>query len=123
MNRIEDEEAKRFVGLCLQNVSKRLPARELLLDPFLACNNDNDDDEGEQLSTRKATIQKPLQNGTAMEESSMPSDLERSTNMTITGTMNPEEDTIFLKVQIFHNDGTAPHSKECIQLVSTLQIC
>ncbi|XP_048319792.1 probable serine/threonine-protein kinase WNK5 isoform X2 [Ziziphus jujuba] len=100
--RIQDEEAKRFVGLCLQNVSKRLPAKELLLDPFLAC----DDDDGELLSSPKVTIEEPLQNGaTAMEKSSMVSDIEKSTNMTITGTMDPEDDTIFLKVQISNKDG------------------
>ncbi|KAK6943254.1 Protein kinase domain [Dillenia turbinata] len=34
--RIQDDEAQRFVGLCLENASKRLSARELLLHPFLS---------------------------------------------------------------------------------------
>lgn len=33
------------------------------------------------------------------------SDRRKSTDMTITGTMNPEDDTIFLKVQITDKDG------------------
>lgn len=91
------------MGLCLQNVSKRLPARELLLDPFLACN----DDEGQVLGTPKNPIQKPLQNGTVREESSMAGEAAKSTEMTITGTMNSEDDTIFLKVQISDENGIA----------------
>ncbi|KAF3447976.1 hypothetical protein FNV43_RR08683 [Rhamnella rubrinervis] len=99
--RIQDEEAKRFVGLCLQIVSKRLPARELLLDPFLAC----DGDEGELLGTPKNPIQNRLRNGNVMEESSVAAEPAKSTEMTITGTMNSEEDTIFLKVQISDTNG------------------
>ncbi|KAJ6696574.1 hypothetical protein OIU85_002970 [Salix viminalis] len=34
--RIQDLEAQRFIGKCLEPASKRLPAKELLLDPFLA---------------------------------------------------------------------------------------
>ncbi|KAK6252309.1 hypothetical protein QUC31_014029, partial [Theobroma cacao] len=33
---IQGAEARRLVGKCLENVSNRLPAHELLLDPFLA---------------------------------------------------------------------------------------
>ncbi|KAF4378965.1 hypothetical protein F8388_022052 [Cannabis sativa] len=97
---IEDEEAKRFVAKCLDNVSKRLPARELLLDPFLASShddyNDNDivnEEEEEQNSS--------IENGTDIQEEQLVEpDLQRTTNMSITGTMNPEDDTIFLKVHI-----------------------
>lgn len=97
--RIEDAEARRFVGKCLENVSKRLPAKELLLDPFLAS------DEGEipkipcQKSTDGAVVVEPL-------PSFMAPDSTKTTNMTITGTMNPEDDAIFLKVKISDKDGT-----------------
>ncbi|XP_031264579.1 probable serine/threonine-protein kinase WNK5 isoform X2 [Pistacia vera] len=96
--RIEDAEARRFVGKCLENVSTRLPAKELLLDPFLAS------DEGEipkvpcQKSTDGAVVVEPL-------SSFMAPDSTKTTNMTITGTMNPEDDTIFLKVKISDKDG------------------
>ncbi|XP_044472960.1 probable serine/threonine-protein kinase WNK5 [Mangifera indica] len=81
--RIEDEEARHFVGKCLENVSKRLPAKELLLDPFLAsCDG----------------LVEPMSSFVAP-------DSTRTTNMTITGTMNPEDDTIFLKVKISDENG------------------
>ncbi|XVF37426.1 hypothetical protein REPUB_Repub20aG0006800 [Reevesia pubescens] len=80
--KIQDEEARRFVGKCLENVSKRLPAHELLLDPFLAS------DEGNLVPPVEA-------------------DPTRSTDMSITGTMDPEDDTIFLKVQITDKEGHA----------------
>ncbi|KAL5550644.1 hypothetical protein UlMin_000820 [Ulmus minor] len=93
--RIEDLEARRFVGRCLEHVSKRLPAKELLLDPFLAS-----DDELELMGSPKV----PFQNG-KMEERSNGTNPKRSTNMTITGTMNPEDDAIFLKVQFSDEHG------------------
>ncbi|XP_044504803.1 probable serine/threonine-protein kinase WNK5 [Mangifera indica] len=83
--RIEDAEARRFVGKCLENVSKRLPAKELLLDPFLAS------DEGDILKVAMPSFVYPK--------------LTKTTNMTITGTMNPEDDTIFLKVKISDKEG------------------
>ncbi|TYI60844.1 hypothetical protein E1A91_D10G132100v1 [Gossypium mustelinum] len=100
--RIQDEEARRFIGKCLENVSKRLPAHELLLDPFLASN------EGNLLSVPRVLSQKLTQNGPVAELApSLQADLTRSTDMSITGTMDPEDDTIFLKVQITDKEGQA----------------
>lgn len=102
--RIQNSEAQKFVGKCLENVSKRLPARELLLDPFLAC-----DDEEQKLNMpipRPQMNKSSLFNGTMhKEEDFVEPYLNRTTNMTITGTMSPEDDTIFLKVQISDKDG------------------
>ncbi|XVF84186.1 hypothetical protein PTKIN_Ptkin17bG0005300 [Pterospermum kingtungense] len=93
--RIQDEEARRFVGKCLVKVSERLPAHELLLDPFLVS------DEGNLQHIPRVSSQKITPNGPNSEL--MPS-VEvypsRSTDMPITGTMDPEDDTIFLKLQI-----------------------
>ena len=98
LHRIQDPEARRFIEKCLEDVSKRLPARELLLDPFLAC-----EDENKKLSRNLQA----LSNGYVdHEEQSTEPDLNRTTNMSITGTMNPKDDTIFLKVQISDIDGT-----------------
>ncbi|KAL6278286.1 hypothetical protein ACE6H2_021887 [Prunus campanulata] len=106
--KIEDLEAQRFVGKCLENASKRLPAHELLLDPFLAS------DDRELLSTPRIPFQNLMLNDDSAveeeeEEEELPLDLgvdlKRSTNMIITGKMNPEDDTIFLKVQISDQDG------------------
>ncbi|KAK9153417.1 hypothetical protein Sjap_000897 [Stephania japonica] len=94
--RIHDLEARDFVGKCLEPASKRPSARQLMLDPFLAF-----DEEVLMLDSR---INKHNQNHN---ESTLylPSSPIRSTNMKITGKMNPEDDTIFLKVQIADKDG------------------
>ncbi|KAK2361326.1 putative serine/threonine-protein kinase WNK5 [Trifolium repens] len=84
--RIKDLEAQRFVGRCLAHVSKRPSAKELLLDPFLAT---------EQL------------------ELSLPNTIlstnQTSRNMTITGSINEEDNTIFLKVRISDETGQTRH--------------
>ena len=95
--RIEDLEAQRFIGKCLVTASKRLSAKELLLDPFLAS------DEDEQLPITKIRNQKPFLSQREMEKLQL-SDPNR-TKMTITGKLNPD-DTIFLKVQSADKDGT-----------------
>lgn len=98
--RIEDVEAQEFIGKCLATASKRLPARELLLDPFLAS------DEAELGTIPK--VPSPWSSPKVTEEKIMPSllaDPTKATEMTITGTMNPQDDTIFLKVQISEKDG------------------
>uniref|UniRef100_A0A2N9FZT2 non-specific serine/threonine protein kinase n=1 Tax=Fagus sylvatica TaxID=28930 RepID=A0A2N9FZT2_FAGSY len=96
--RIEDLEAQRFIGKCLVTASKRLSAKELLLDPFLAS------DEDEQLPITKIRNQKPFLSQREMEKLQL-SDPNR-TKMTITGKLNPD-DTIFLKVQSADKDGYA----------------
>lgn len=95
--RIQELEAQRFIGRCLVNASKRLSAKELLLDPFLVS------DEVKLLSKTKLN-QKPFLNGTELEKLQLSDDPPR-TDMTITGKLNPEDDTIFLKVQIADKDG------------------
>lgn len=105
--KIKDLEAQRFIGKCLVNASKRLSAKELLLDPFLSCH----DDEGCGLG--KVGSQKPFLNCKEMgklklngrnyvDETNTPERAE----MNITGKLNPEDDqTIFLKVQYADKDG------------------
>ncbi|KAF5737281.1 serine/threonine-protein kinase WNK5 isoform X1 [Tripterygium wilfordii] len=98
---IQDSEAQRFVAKCLATVSERLPAHELLLDPFLTS------DEGELQCIPRVLSQKTNScNGTVLESSTpLLADQTKTTDMTITGTMSPEDDTIFLKVQISAKDG------------------
>lgn len=79
--------------------SKRLSAKELLRDPFLAS------DEVRSCSTAKI-IQKPFLNEKEiLEKLRLSDDDSPRTDMTITGKLNPEDDTIFLKVQIADKDG------------------
>ncbi|CAI8612927.1 unnamed protein product [Vicia faba] len=80
--RIKDLEAQRFVGRCLSHVSKRPSAKELLLDPFLAT---------EQLEVN--SIQ-------ALANYNHLSIGDPTTNMKITGSIDEEDNTIFLKVRI-----------------------
>ncbi|KAJ0007387.1 hypothetical protein Pint_30632 [Pistacia integerrima] len=96
--RIQDLEAQRFIGKCLVTASKRLSAKELLLDPFLAS------DEAKLLSKTKQ-IPKPFLNENEMEKLQLSDDPSR-TDMTITGKLNSEDDTLILKVQIADKDGS-----------------
>lgn len=99
--RINDTEARRFIGKCLETASKRPSARDLLMDPFLAS------EEDEQLPVTRIPCSEPrILYGQVLQ---MPPfcDHKKCTDMTITGTMNPEDDTIFLKVQISDKDGQA----------------
>lgn len=93
-------EAQRFVGKCLETVSKRLPARELLLDPFLASEG-----EGGLLPITRIQSPKSITNRPVVGLPPLVSDPIRRTDMTITGTLDPEDDTVFLKVQISDEDG------------------
>ncbi|KAF5941057.1 hypothetical protein HYC85_022224 [Camellia sinensis] len=81
---------------------------ELLEDPFLACEK-----EEASIATSKRTQtprdhQNSTPNGTVVDMPVLlPDSTRRSTDMTITGTMNPADDTIFLKVKITDKDGEA----------------
>ncbi|XP_050214791.1 probable serine/threonine-protein kinase WNK5 [Mercurialis annua] len=97
--RITDPEAQKFVLKCLETASKRLPARELLLDPFLAPG------EAKVMPVANIPIQRSLSNGSEGVMPSLLADPTKDTEMTITGTMDPDDDTIFLKVQISDKDG------------------
>lgn len=102
--RIHDLEAQKFVGKCLANVSERLSAKELLLDPFLAKEQLDSPLPSPTLPKKQA----PTLNFTASlaKELSQPkSNQTKDSHMTITGSINEEDDTVFLKVQISNKDG------------------
>ncbi|KAL2250325.1 UNVERIFIED_CONTAM: putative serine/threonine-protein kinase WNK5 [Sesamum indicum] len=98
--RIEDVEARRFVGRCLEKAANRPSARELLMDPFLSV------EEVEELLANVAKIpsQKAALSGKSEELLPLSVVQARSTDMSITGTLNQEDDTIFLKVHISDKD-------------------
>lgn len=96
--RIQDAEAQQFVAKCLETASKRLPAHQLLLDPFLAAN--------EHLApVPRPSLQIYSPKGAIVEMPFLLDGHRRGTNMTITGTVNPEDNTLFLKVQMSDKDG------------------
>ncbi|URE15695.1 hypothetical protein MUK42_12502 [Musa troglodytarum] len=96
---IHDPEAKRFVGRCLEDVSKRPSAEELLLDPFLAL------DDHTVPADAVNGIRSQDQDGLHSIEFHDANSTVWRTDMTITGKMNPEDDTIFLRVQIADEEG------------------
>lgn len=95
--RIENLEAQEFVGKCLTNVSERPSAKELLLDPFLAM---------EQLeiplppSIPALFTNKSFKLSCPAPFPSEHRDQTKSADMTITGSINEEDNTVFLKVRI-----------------------
>ncbi|KFK34408.1 hypothetical protein AALP_AA5G141100 [Arabis alpina] len=97
---IQNLEAQCFVGKCLETVSKRLSANELLEDPFLATA-----DERDLAPIYRLPIQNLAANGTVTEQPPLTTDPTRTTDMSITGRMNSEDHTIFLQVQISDGDG------------------
>lgn len=101
---IQHTEAQRFVGKCLETVSRRLPAKELLADPFLAATDERDLAPLFRLPQQLA-IQNLAANGTVVEHLPSTTDPTRTTDMSITGKMNSEDHTIFLQVQILDGDG------------------
>lgn len=94
--RVEDVEAQKFIGKCLEPATKRPSAKDLLLDPFLVSDDSS--------STMKFAIQKPFLNDSEMEKLQLGDDFTR-TEMKVIGKLNPEDETIFLKVQISDNNG------------------
>ncbi|XP_019159823.1 PREDICTED: probable serine/threonine-protein kinase WNK4 isoform X2 [Ipomoea nil] len=98
--KVEDLEAQQFIGKCLEPVSKRLSAKELMVDPFLA----PDDSIGKPLTM--VGCQKPFLNDNiiGMEDLNLNHHVP-ATSMTIKGKLNPEDDTIILKVQIADKEG------------------
>ncbi|KAK4478404.1 hypothetical protein RD792_013873 [Penstemon davidsonii] len=84
---IDDIEARRFVGRCLEKAPNRPSAHELLMDPFLSI------EKVEEFPSTTIPHQISVQ---------IPA---KSTDMTITGAMNSEDDTIFLRVQLTDKDG------------------
>ncbi|KAL8214805.1 hypothetical protein R6Q57_004254 [Mikania cordata] len=101
---IEYAEAKRFIGRCLENASSRPSARELLKEPFLVEDNYDQVTAIPIMSSLKPTsVQKILEKTPSV----LDHDPKRSTQMTITGTMNQEDGSIFLKVLISDKTGKA----------------
>ncbi|CAN6335377.1 unnamed protein product [Urochloa humidicola] len=110
--RVQDDEARRFIGRCLVfKASMRPSAAELLLDPFLL-------DDDHQQHHLPAAAPCPLTCSNSSDVSSLLGDdrddvdqkdaqpaATIKTDMTITGKLNAEEDTIFLKVQIADEKG------------------
>nr|XP_043611150.1 probable serine/threonine-protein kinase WNK5 isoform X2 [Erigeron canadensis] len=101
-DKIECAEAQRFVGKCLENASSRPSARELLMDPFFLI-EEND----KVMPITKIPPQAPTSLMRIPEKvpSSLVHNVVKHTDMTITSTMNSEDDSIILKVNISDKNG------------------
>ena len=97
-------EAQRFVGKCLAHVSKRPSAKELLLNPFLGI----DQIESPFVPSPPLLTNQALKLNSTAEVANEPlskADRTKSTDMTITGSINEEGNTVFLKVKICDSNG------------------
>ncbi|RWW64737.1 hypothetical protein BHE74_00028012 [Ensete ventricosum] len=101
-HRIRDPQAKRFIGRCLETVSKRSSAKELLHDPFLAFEDRPITSPSFKSPSHevKNIVHGDYDPSQATDGPGATSPVAKRTDTTITGKMNPEDDTIFLKVQI-----------------------
>ncbi|XP_006663741.2 probable serine/threonine-protein kinase WNK8 [Oryza brachyantha] len=103
--RLTDPEARRFIGRCLVAASHRPSAEELLIDPFLSPSQHHDDHNSNVITCHSAPPPPPLPlitiaNSEQEEGEEAPAAESTAVDMTITGKLNKEHDTIFLKVQI-----------------------
>ncbi|KAJ0809473.1 putative protein kinase WNK-NRBP family [Helianthus annuus] len=98
--KVKDLEAQCFIGKCLVNASKRLSAKDLMLDPFLAVDGD------ELALTAEYIHQKPFINDDIEIERLNLIGYPPRTNMSIAGKLNPDDDTIILRVQIVDREGS-----------------
>ncbi|KAJ1273804.1 hypothetical protein BS78_05G012700 [Paspalum vaginatum] len=115
--RVEDDDARRFIGRCLVAASGRPSAAELLLDPFLV--DDHQQQHRVMATSTPAVVVVPAPFSTCSSSSDAvssslgeddgqddvadepaPERPSSGSSMTITGKLNAEEDTIFLKVQL-----------------------
>ncbi|XP_076922361.1 putative serine/threonine-protein kinase WNK4 isoform X1 [Bidens hawaiensis] len=98
--KVKDLEAQCFIGKCLVNASNRLSAKDLMLDPFLSM------DEDERAPAAEYIHQKPFMNDDIEIERLHLNGYPPRTNMSIAGKLNPDDDTIILRVQIVDSEGS-----------------
>ncbi|KAI7753459.1 hypothetical protein M8C21_007454 [Ambrosia artemisiifolia] len=98
--KVKDLEAQCFIGKCLVNASNRLSAKDLMLDPFLAMDDDKLAPAAEYIH------QKPFMNDDIEIERLNLNGYPPRTNMSIAGKLNPDDDTIILRVQIADREGS-----------------
>ncbi|KAK1428607.1 hypothetical protein QVD17_17446 [Tagetes erecta] len=98
--KVKDLEAQCFIGKCLVNASSRLSAKDLMFDPFLALHED------EMVPASEYIHQKPFMNDDIEIEKLNLNGYPPRTNMSIAGKLNPDDDTIILRVQIADREGS-----------------
>lgn len=99
--KLKDPEARRFVGRCLEKASKRPSAKVLLSDPFL---QSEDRHVAPAIPVTPSAV-KTKSSGERRRHGGREITDALQTDMTITGNMNPDDDAIYLKVQIADKQG------------------
>ncbi|KAJ4875228.1 putative serine/threonine-protein kinase WNK4 [Raphanus sativus] len=105
--RVEDMEAQRFIGKCLVPASKRVSARELLQDPFLAS------DESWMVYASGARNLKPFLNENEMDKLKLEEDDEN---------LDAEDNKIYLKLPIANENGLAKNVSFCFDIMNDTSI-
>lgn len=73
---MKDPDVRAFVEKCLATASRRLPARELLMDPFLQCDGDRETLESTScMSLSKSRPEDMEELGTVLTEEQMPNSI------------------------------------------------
>ncbi|KAF8648814.1 hypothetical protein HU200_064514 [Digitaria exilis] len=112
--RVKDDDARRFIGRCLVAATKRPSAAELLLDPFLLDDHHHHSTAMMPLPPAPSSACSSFDVSSSLgddhqvveqEEDAQAQARVPKMDMTITGKLNAEEDTIFLKVQISDETG------------------
>jgi WNK lysine deficient protein kinase len=97
---LTDADARRFIGRCLVDAAHRPSAEELLLDPFLSPPQNHDDHNTIAHATAPPPPLPLACSNSSEEQEEEEAPAAKTTGMAITGKLNKEHDTIFLKVQI-----------------------
>ncbi|EFJ12036.1 hypothetical protein SELMODRAFT_11342, partial [Selaginella moellendorffii] len=102
LDRVKDLEVRAFIEKCLATVSKRLPARELLMDPFLQKGDDAPSGASSPEQSQTDSDQGGL--GSYQKGVSFREEGKRSRDFRVKG-KKKDDDTIFLRVRIADLEG------------------
>lgn len=90
------------MGKCLENALSRPSAKDLLMEPFLLAEDADKLTAIPTITSQNQISIKKVPENVPMSLVHVP---EKTTDMTITGTMNAEDGSIFLKVFISDKNG------------------
>ncbi|XP_002987588.2 probable serine/threonine-protein kinase WNK3 [Selaginella moellendorffii] len=107
--KVKDPEVRKFIEKCLAAVSRRLPARELLMDPFLRCDGERESLECIPVIRKQSRVDdmEELRSSAVTNHESDQGDSDqqrKSIDFKVKGRRR-EDDTIFLRLRIADPEG------------------
>ncbi|EFJ11246.1 hypothetical protein SELMODRAFT_126444, partial [Selaginella moellendorffii] len=107
--KVKDPEVRKFIEKCLAAVSRRLPARELLMDPFLRCDGERETLECIPVIRKQSRVDdmEELRSSAVTNHESDQGDSDqqrKSIDFKVKGRRR-EDDTIFLRLRIADPEG------------------